>query len=84
MKKETRKNNRPRYAREKPEECSQCFFWQDKRKRCTIGGHSNCYYLMEAPLRKQSICDTCSFGKIRPCVGFCIRQLTSTGGGNQA
>ena len=83
MKKESKKGTGPRYAREKPTECSQCFFWIDKKKRCTLGSNSNCYYLMEAPPKKPSICDNCSFGKTRPCVGYCIRQLTSQGGENQ-
>ena len=83
MKKESKKGTGPRYAREKPVECSQCFFWIERKKRCSLGGSSNCYYLMEAPPKKPSICDNCLFGKIRPCVGFCIRQLTSQGGGNQ-
>ena len=83
MKKESKKGTGPRYAREKPVECSQCFFWIERKKRCSLGGSSNCYYLMEAPPKKPSICDNCSFGKTRPCVGYCIRQLTSQGGGNQ-
>lgn len=52
MKKESKKGTGPRYAREKPAECSQCFFWIDKKRRCTLGGNSNCYYLMEAPPKK--------------------------------
>ena len=30
MKKESKKGTGPRYAREKPVECSQCFFWIEK------------------------------------------------------
>lgn len=82
MKKESEQKG-PRYAREKPAECSQCFFWNEKRKRCTIGGISNCYYLMEAPPKKPSFCDGCDFGRLRPCVGICFRRLYSQGGGNQ-
>lgn len=52
MKKESKKGTGPRYAREKPVECSQCFFWIERKKRCSLGGSSNCYYLMEAPPKK--------------------------------
>jgi len=69
------------YARERPKECKFCYFWKDKRSGCILGGEENCYYLLHEPEKEPSPCDGCPYGRARPCVGFCMKNILGMKGG---
>lgn len=62
------------YAPEKPEECRNCFFWKNSRIGCGLG-QENCYYLISVPEKPKSECDGCPYGRAKPCIGWCTKQL---------
>ena len=61
------------YSADKPENCSGCYYWQDKRKGCSLGVE-NCYYLISVPEQEKSECDGCPYGRNQPCIGFCLKK----------
>ena len=47
-----------KYAAEKPEDCSLCFFWKNARQGCSLG-KENCYFIIFEPEKEKSDCDGC-------------------------
>lgn len=81
-----RKNKRPRvivvdgisYYADKPETCSKCFFWKN-RKVGRILGKQNCYYLAEpVKTEQEKKCEGCCYAKDQPCVSaVCYKDLNA-------
>ena len=65
-----------RYAADKPKECKYCYFWEGKKKGCQLG-EERCYYLLppEKEKKKKSPCDGCPYGRVSPCIGYCLREI---------
>ena len=42
-----------KYAAEKPEDCSLCFFWKNARQGCSLG-KENCYFIIFEPEKEKS------------------------------
>ena len=59
-----------RYHADRPKDCSNCFFFKNRKKGCSLG-KENCYYLAQSP-REVSPCKTCPYG---PCISFCMRKV---------
>ena len=59
-----------RYHDDRPNDCSFCFFWKNRKVGCTLG-KENCYYLAESP-EKNSPCEGCGYA---PCVSFCMKDI---------
>lgn len=66
------------YAADKPGDCRYCYYWQPERRKCRMG-EENCYYLLRPERRKANPCDGCPYGKINPCVGFCMQKIMKEG-----
>ena len=62
------------YASDKPNDCRCCFFWKGDQRGCCLG-KENCYYLIAVPSKPKSECDGCPYGRDRPCIGWCTKQL---------
>ena len=62
--------NGVRYYESRPKNCEACYFWEGKRKGCSLK-KVNCYYLAETP-HPESLCKTCCYA---PCVSFCMRKV---------
>lgn len=73
---EMTKTTKTRYAADKPKDCRYCYFWEGKKKGCKLG-EDQCYYILpeKKPEKKKSPCDGCPYGRVSPCIGYCIRQL---------
>ena len=69
--------NKPsvRYAEEKPKDCRYCYWWGGRKKGCELG-EENCYYILpsEKP-KKKSSCDGCPYGRVNPCIGYCMKEI---------
>ena len=52
----------PRYAEDKPKDCSLCFYWDEGRSKCRLG-KMNCYYLLEDPHLIETPCRGCPYKK---------------------
>lgn len=65
-----------RYAADKPKECKYCYFWEGKKNGCKLG-EERCYYLLppEKEKKKKSPCDGCPYGRVSPCIGYCLREI---------
>ena len=65
-----------RYAADKPKECKYCYFWEGKKKGCQLGAE-RCYYILppEEEKKKKSPCDGCPYGRVSPCIGYCLREI---------
>ena len=65
-----------RYAADKPKECKYCYFWEGKKKGCQLG-EERCYYILplEEEKKKKSPCDGCPYGRVSPCIGYCLREI---------
>lgn len=65
-----------RYAADKPKECKYCYFWEGKKNGCQLG-EERCYYLLppEKEKKKKSPCDGCPYGRVSPCIGYCLREI---------
>ena len=59
-----------RYHDDRPNDCSFCFFWKNRKIGCTLG-NDHCYYLAESP-EKHSPCEGCGYA---PCVSFCMKDI---------
>lgn len=59
-----------RYHRDRPANCSQCYFWKNRKSGCVLG-EKNCYYLA-MPSKKNNPCEGCCYG---PCVSFCMKKV---------
>ena len=62
------------YAKDKPDDCRLCYFWEGRKKRCILG-EENCYYLISIPPKEKSDCDGCFYGRHKPCIGWCTKQV---------
>lgn len=65
-----------RYASDKPKECKYCYFWEGKKKGCQLG-EERCYYILpeKEDAKKKSPCDGCPYGRVSPCIGYCLREI---------
>lgn len=65
-----------RYAADKPKECRFCYYWSGKNKCCELG-KENCYYLLpdKKPAKEKSDYDGCPYGRVNPCIGYCLRNI---------
>ena len=75
-----------RYASDKPRECSYCYFWDRRRKRC---GQKECWYLLTPDQTEtgkgrgyhgshdteKENCRGCPYGRHFPCIGYCMKSL---------
>lgn len=66
-----------KYAENKPKECTLCRFYDEKNNKC---GLDACYYLLEAPEKKESPCDGCPYGKHHEICFPCWKKLLGQGG----
>ncbi len=66
-----------RFASDRPKSCEYCYWWQGRKKGCQLGGENECYYrLSDKPdPKRMSECDGCPYGRVSPCIGFCIKKL---------
>ncbi len=62
-----------RYYADRPGNCSGCYFWKNKKEGCLLG-RDNCYYLAGA-IKKKSPCEGCPYGRVKPCIGFCMKKI---------
>ncbi len=67
------------YAEDKPKNCDYCYFQKPKTKACGLG---RCFYLLpesglepEKGMAGEAGCGDCPYGRIRPCIGFCMEKL---------
>lgn len=69
-------------AEMKRRDCRYCLFFDQKNKRCVPGMHrcildnvrdNSC--TGSPPFRKQQGCSACPYGRGRPCVSFCLREI---------
>ncbi len=78
MKEPSRNQNTPRikYASDKPKNCKGCYYWSGSRYGCKLG-ESQCYYILpqERSKKEKSPCDGCPYGRVNPCIGYCIKNL---------
>ena len=53
-----------------------CFNWGGRSKCCKLG-EENCYYILpeKKKAKKTSPCDGCPYGRINPCIGYCLRNI---------
>lgn len=65
-----------RYASDKPKECKYCYYWEGKKKGCLLG-EERCYYILppKDEKKKKSPCDGCPYGRVSPCIGYCLREI---------
>lgn len=66
---------RPGFAWDMPDECKKCYFWNQSKASCSIGGLDNCYYRISPPQKKADPCEGCPYGKHRACIGYCTVQV---------
>lgn len=81
--------DRGKYASDKPKECRNCYFWNGKRKGCSL---KECYYFLteenptptvapgnrlrqEAGKKGVGDCQSCPYGRTSPCIGYCIQKI---------
>lgn len=72
--------NEIRYAADKPKQCKYCYYWAGKKKGCELG-ENNCYYLLpeKKEVKSKSPCDGCPYGRVSPCIGYCLREIQQRG-----
>ena len=65
-----------RYAKDKPRECRYCYWWDPKLKECSRI-NKKCYYILTEVKKnkKESPCNGCPYGRVYPCVGYCLQKL---------
>jgi len=70
---------RRRYREDIPDDCRDCSFWLKGIDSCS---RYDCFYLIEEEKRMTAEgekpdpdCRTCPYGRERPCVGYCIKEL---------
>jgi hypothetical protein len=70
---------RRRYREDIPDDCRDCSFWLKGIDNCS---RYDCFYLIEEERqmtaegdRPDSDCRACPYGRERPCVGYCIKEL---------
>ena len=70
------------YASDKPCDCRYCYYWDMRRSDCI---RDKCWYLLPLPKniaesfdddgRLISDCRICPYGRVSPCIGYCIAKL---------
>ena len=66
-----------KYAHDKPEDCRNCFFYDQCRSKCRLG-QMNCYYLIAVDEKEDFPCDTCPYHREEaPCIGFCMAKIVA-------
>ncbi len=72
-------NNEPEvpitYARDRPKDCSFCYFWGGIRKGCKLGGGLKCFYAIHEDKEAEVRCGGCPYGRASPCIGWCTVQV---------
>lgn len=70
----TGKPDNQRYAKDKPENCAGCYFWNHKKKACT---QEKCYYLLPETETGSAYgeCAGCPYGRVSPCIGYCLLKI---------
>lgn len=70
---------RRHYRTEIPNDCRNCSFWLDLIDNCS---RYECFYLISEVRADTNSddepgldCGRCPYGRIRPCVGYCIAKL---------
>lgn len=64
-----------RYAEDKPKDCRYCYWWGSQSGGCELG-EKNCYYILPSEKhKKKSRCDGCSYGRVNPCIGYCMKEI---------
>lgn len=71
-----------RFADDRPKSCEYCYFWQGRNRGCELGGEAECYYRLpdEPEPKKKSECDGCSYGRVSPCIGYCLKKIQEGAG----
>ncbi len=69
-------NPKSNYAPDKPKNCQACYYWNGSKNGCELG-EENCYYLLppKQHKKKKSPCEGCPYGRVNPCIGYCMRNL---------
>ena len=70
------------YAEDKPKDCQYCYWWSPQKKSCILT-KERCYYLIKAPEPKKTPCTGCSYGRVEPCIGYCLKKIMGQGGVEQ-
>ena len=60
-----------RYMDDMPYSCRYCYWWLDKAKDCA---RISCWYLLPEEPKREG-CAACPYGRIHPCIGYCIDEL---------
>lgn len=64
------------YAEDKPVSCDYCYFQIPGKNVCEL---DKCFYLLPEnrpePEKGAEGCGGCPYGRIRPCIGFCMEKL---------
>lgn len=73
-----------KYAEDKPKSCDVCYFREFGSKECSLGWE-NCYYLKPEPEKKREKdkCDGCPYGRVNPCIGYCLKDILAEKGGHE-
>lgn len=68
--------NKKRYAADKPKNCKYCYFWNGRKRECSLTEES-CYYLLptKEEQKPKSRCDGCAYARNAPCIGFCMIDI---------
>ena len=66
------------YAEDKPKDCQYCYWWSPQKKSCILTKEL-CYYLIKAPEPKKTPCTGCSYGRVEPCIGYCLKKIMGQG-----
>ena len=71
-----------KYEKDKPGDCRYCYYWARNTKTCR---REECWYLIPDPVvpekkpERNSVpllnCSTCAYGRIEPCIGYCIARI---------
>ena len=71
-----------KYEEDKPRDCRYCYYWGGRFKGCL---NKDCWYLIPLPAKPKFTlntgvlselnCKTCAYGKITPCIGYCIAKI---------
>lgn len=75
--------NKKRYAADKPKNCKYCYFWNGRKRECSLT-EERCYYLLptKEEQKPKSRCDGCAYARNAPCIGFCMIDILADHNGN--
>lgn len=68
------KADNQKFAEDKPDNCSYCYFWDNRKKACT---QERCYYLLPEKETAGTArgCCGCPYGRHSPCIGYCLLKI---------